>query len=81
MDGEIVDHLNAVNDDCVAAIHDWASLTAAMWPCATPRESNEMQEEEDSEYNSAAIRESTPERALRKMKKKGQEASRQSCAS
>ena len=36
MDGEIVDHLNAVNDDCVAAIHDWASLTAAMWPCATP---------------------------------------------
>ena len=70
MDGEIVDHLNAVNDDCVAAIHDWASLTAAMWPCTTPRESNEMQEEEDSEYNSAAIRESTPERALRKMEKK-----------
>ena len=36
MDGEIVDHLNAVNDDCAAAIHDGASLTAAMWPCATP---------------------------------------------
>ena len=36
----------------------------------TPRESNEMQEEEDSEHNGAAIRESTPERALRKMQKK-----------
>ena len=36
VDGEIVDILNAVNDDCVAATHDWASLTAAMWPRATP---------------------------------------------
>ena len=36
----------------------------------TPRESNEMQEEEDSEHNGAAIREPTPERALRKMQKK-----------
>ena len=36
VDGETLDTFNAVNDDCVAAIHDWASLTAAMWPCATP---------------------------------------------
>ena len=36
VDGEIVDLFNVVNDDCVAATHDWASLTAAMWPRATP---------------------------------------------
>ena len=30
VDDEIVDLLNAENDDCVAATHDWASLTAAM---------------------------------------------------